>query len=100
MRTRSQFRSHPDRRRKRRGGREQTRRDEAGGLRRVRPPRCTVDVLGVHEPKAEMCDAPAETGGGGVLGEGEDVVPTRSLSMDEAISTPVLAQTKNLLVEP
>jgi hypothetical protein len=34
-----------------------------------------VDVVGVHEPKAEMCDAPTETGGGWVLGEAEDVVP-------------------------
>jgi hypothetical protein len=36
-RTRSQFRSHPDRRRKRRGGRERTRRDRAGALQPVRP---------------------------------------------------------------
>src|SRR5229473_685138 len=47
-----------------------------------------------------MCDAAAETGRGWVLGEGEDVVPTRSLSVDESISTPVLTQTKDLLVEP
>src|SRR6266403_690142 len=60
----------------------------------------TVDVLGVHEPKAEMCDARTETGGGGVLGEGDDVVPTRSLSVDESISAPVLAQTEDLFVEP
>src|SRR5437879_7719284 len=60
----------------------------------------TVDVSGVHQPKTEMRDAPAETGGGGVLGEGDDVVPARSLSMDESISAPVLTQTKNLLVEP
>src|SRR6266446_8418200 len=60
----------------------------------------TVDVLGVHEPKAEMRDAPAETGGGGVLGEGDDVVPARSLSVDESISAPVLAQTEDLFVEP
>src|SRR5207237_8705004 len=60
----------------------------------------TVDVAGVHEPKAEMCDAAVETGLGGILGEGEDVVPTRSLSVDESISAPVLTQTKNLLVEP
>src|SRR5438874_8375841 len=59
----------------------------------------TIDIAGIHEPKTEVCDAPAETGGGGVLGEGEDVVPARSLSMDEA-SAPVLTQTKNLLVEP
>ena len=60
----------------------------------------TVDVAGVHEPKAEMHDAPAETGGGGVLGEGDDVVPARSLSMDQSVPTPVLAQTEDLLVEP
>jgi hypothetical protein len=40
----------------------------------------TVDVVGVHEPKAEMCDAPTETGGGGVLDKGDDVVPAGSLS--------------------
>src|SRR6478752_7280530 len=39
----------------------------------------TVDVVGVHEPKAEMRDAAPETGRGGVLGKGEDVVPTRRL---------------------
>src|SRR5260370_17610326 len=60
----------------------------------------TVDVLGVHEPKAEMCDARTETGGGGGLGEGDDVVPARSLSVDQAISPPVLAQTQNPFVEP
>src|SRR6266404_1992207 len=60
----------------------------------------TVDVLGVHEPKAEMCDAPTETGGGRVLGEGDDVVPARSLSVDESISAPVLAQSEDLFVEP
>src|SRR6266481_3505571 len=60
----------------------------------------TVDVVGVHEPKAEMRDAAPETGRGGVLGEGEDVVPTRRLSVDEPISAPVLMQTKDLLVEP
>jgi hypothetical protein len=60
----------------------------------------TVDVARVHEPETEMCDAPAETGVGGVLGEGDDVVPARSLSMDESISAPVLAQTTDLLVEP
>jgi len=47
-----------------------------------------------------MCDAPTETGGGGVLGEGDDVVPARSLSVDESISAPVLAQTEDLFVEP
>jgi len=40
-----------------------------------------------------------ETGRGGVLGEGEDVVPTRRLSVDEPISAPVLTQTEDLLVE-
>src|SRR5689334_11292998 len=59
----------------------------------------TVDILWLHQPKAEMCHAAAETGRGWVLGEGEDVVPTRSLSVDESISTPVLTQTKDLLVE-
>jgi len=60
----------------------------------------TIDVAGVYEPKTEMCDAPTETGGGGVLGEGDDVVPARSLSVDESISAPELAQTEDLLVEP
>ena len=59
-----------------------------------------VDVAWGHEPEAEMRDAPAETGGGGVLGEGDDVVPARSLSMDESVSAPVFAQTENLFVEP
>src|SRR6267143_1291348 len=43
----------------------------------------TVDVAGVHKPETEMCNASAETGGGGVLGKSDDVVPARSLSMDE-----------------
>src|SRR6266849_948565 len=60
----------------------------------------TVDVAGIHEPETEMCDASAETGGGGVLGESDDVVPARSLSMDESISAPVLAQTEDLLLAP
>src|SRR2546422_11700094 len=60
----------------------------------------TVDVLGVHEPKAEMCDAPAETGGGGVLDQGDDGVPAGSLRMGESISTPVIARTEELFVEP
>ena len=59
----------------------------------------TVDVVGVHEPKAEMRDAPPETCRGGVLSEGEDVVPTRRLSVDESISAPVLTQTEDLIVE-
>src|SRR5438105_8843477 len=59
-----------------------------------------VDVVGVHEPKAEMRHASPETGRGGVLGEGEDVVPTRRLSVDEPVSAPVLTQTEDLLVEP
>src|SRR5207302_11353090 len=46
----------------------------------------TVDVVGIDEPKAEMRDAPPETGRGGVLGEGEDVVPTRRLRVDEPVS--------------
>src|ERR1044071_2841749 len=60
----------------------------------------TVDVSGRHQTKAEMCDAAAETSLGWVLGEGEDVVPTRSPSVDQSVSTPVLTQTKGLLVEP
>jgi hypothetical protein len=59
----------------------------------------TVNVARVYEPETEMRDAPAETGGRGVLGEGDDVVPTRSLSVDQSISTPILAQTEDLLVE-
>src|SRR6266849_10944330 len=50
----------------------------------------TVDVSRLHQPKAEMCDAASETGPGWVLREGEDVVPTGGLSVDESISTPVL----------
>src|SRR5207245_5708743 len=60
----------------------------------------TVDVGGVDEPKAEMRDAATETGRGGVLGEGEDVVPTRRLRVDEPVSAAVLTQTEGLLVEP
>jgi hypothetical protein len=60
----------------------------------------TVDVVGVHEPKAEMRNTATETGRGGVLGEGEDVVPTGRLSVDEPISAPILTQTEDLLVEP
>ena len=52
----------------------------------------TVDVVGVHEAKAEMRDAATKTGRGGVLGEGEDVVPARRSSVDEPISAPVLTQ--------
>src|ERR1039457_5441933 len=59
-----------------------------------------VSCAGAPEPKAKMCDAATETGGGGVLREGNDVVSTGSVSMDESISTPVLAQTEDLLVEP
>src|SRR5438552_8749622 len=59
----------------------------------------TVEVSGIHEPKAKMCDAATETGGGGVLREGHDVVPTGRLSVDESISARVLAQTEDLLVE-
>src|SRR6266480_3922016 len=60
----------------------------------------TVDVVGLHQPKAKMSDAAVETGLGGILGEGDDVVPARSLSMDKSVPTPVLAQTEDLLVEP
>jgi hypothetical protein len=59
----------------------------------------TVDVIGIHESKAKMCDATTETGGGRVLREGDNVVPTGRLSVDESISAPVLAQTEDLLVE-
>jgi hypothetical protein len=59
----------------------------------------TVDVIGVHQPKAEMRDAATEAGRGWVLDEGEDVVPTRRLSVDEPISAPVLTQTEDLLIE-
>jgi hypothetical protein len=44
-----------------------------------------------------MRDAAPETGRGGVLGEGEDVVPTRRLGVDEPISAPVLTQTEDVL---
>src|SRR2546430_1992595 len=40
----------------------------------------TADVAGVHEPKAEMRDAPAETGGRGGPGAGADVRPATSPS--------------------
>src|SRR2546426_991695 len=40
----------------------------------------TVDVAGVHEPKAEMRDAPAKTGGGGGLGQTRDVGPPTILA--------------------
>src|ERR1700730_18007893 len=53
----------------------------------------TVDVIRIHQPKTEMRDAAPETGRGGVLGEGDDVVPTGRLSMDQPISAPVLTQT-------
>jgi hypothetical protein len=59
----------------------------------------TIDVIGVHQSKAEMSDAATETSRGRVLREGEDVVPTRRLSVDEPISAPVLTQTEDLLVE-
>jgi hypothetical protein len=42
----------------------------------------------------------SETGGGGVLCKGDDVVPAGRPSVDEPISAPVLAQTEYLLVEP
>src|SRR5260370_27681072 len=60
----------------------------------------TVDVVGVHEPKAEMRNAATETGRGGVLGEGEDVVPTRRLRVYQPISPPGLTPTHSLLLEP
>src|SRR2546426_7560757 len=84
IRTRSQFRTHPDRRRKRKGGRERTRHDGAVALRRVPPRRWHGRCRRVHEPKAKMCDAPTKTRGGGVLDKGDDVVPAGSLSVDES----------------
>jgi hypothetical protein len=59
-----------------------------------------IDVVWVYAPKAEMRYAATETGRGRVLGEGEDVVPARRLSVDEPISAPVLTQTEDLLIEP
>src|SRR5437764_1135346 len=56
----------------------------------------TVDIVGDHEPKAEMRDAAPETGGDGVLGEGEDVVPARRSRVDEPVPAPVLTQTEDL----
>src|SRR2546428_78791 len=53
----------------------------------------TTNIAGIHKPKTEMCDAATETGGGGVLCEGDDVVPTGRLSVDESISAPIFAQT-------
>ncbi len=47
-----------------------------------------------------MRNAAPETGRGGVLGEAEDVVPTRRLSVDDPISAPILTQTEDLLVKP
>ena len=52
-----------------------------------------VDVARVHESETEMCDAPTETGGVGILDKGDNVVPAGSLSMDKSISAPILAQT-------
>ena len=60
----------------------------------------TIDVAGIHKPETEMCDAPTETGGGGVLDKRDNVVPAEGLSMDESLSTPVLAQTEDPLVKP
>src|SRR5260370_38713922 len=50
----------------------------------------TVDVVGVHEPKAEIRDTATETGLGGGLREGDQVVPTNRCRVDEPISAPVL----------
>jgi hypothetical protein len=58
-----------------------------------------VDVVRVHEPKAEMRDAANRAGGAGVLGERENVVPPRGLRVDEALPAPVLMETEDLLVE-
>src|SRR5438445_13870476 len=55
---------------------------------------CTVDVVGLDQQRAEMCDAAVETGLAGIVGEVDDVVPARSLSMDQSVPTPVLAQTE------
>ncbi len=49
--------------------------------------------------KPKCATPPPETCRGGVLSEGEDVVPTRRLSVDESISAPVLTQTEDLIVE-
>src|SRR5260370_21258740 len=48
----------------------------------------TVDVVGVHESKAEMGDAAPETGRAGGFGEGQDARPTRRLRADEPHSPP------------
>src|SRR6266478_2362479 len=37
----------------------------------------TIDVVGVHEPKAEMRDSALETGRGRIFDKREDVVPPR-----------------------
>ncbi len=47
--------------------------------------------------KPKCATLPPETCRGGVLGEGEDVVPTRRLSVDEPISAPELTQTEDLI---
>jgi hypothetical protein len=59
----------------------------------------TVDILGVHEPKAEMGDATSQTSRCSVLREGENVVPSRRLRVDEAVPAPVFKEAKDLLVE-
>jgi len=59
----------------------------------------TVYIAGGHKPETEMCDTPAEPGGGRVLGEADDVVFAGSLSVDESVSAAVLAQTEDLLVD-
>jgi hypothetical protein len=52
----------------------------------------SVDVGGIHEPIAEIRDAATVTSRGGVVGEGDDIVPTRRLRVDEPISAPVRTQ--------
>src|SRR5258705_7811095 len=59
----------------------------------------TVDVVGVHEPKAEMRDPATETGRGGRLGGSDDVVPSRRSSVDGPVSAPGLPHAEDLPVE-
>src|SRR2546429_5120439 len=60
----------------------------------------TVDVAGVHEPKAEMRDAPAETGGRGVFRVGDVLVPVQGLGVVHAAPTPLLAHPAQLPFAP
>ena len=60
----------------------------------------TVDVTGIHQPKAEVRNATAETGGGWIMGKGDGVVPAGGPGVDESISPSILAQPKDLLTKP